>query len=72
MNLKIEPMQRNDWQEVHTIYAEGIATQIASFVEEAPAWEAWDAAYLSLGRFVARKRNNKVIGWAALSPISNH
>lgn len=72
MIYQIEPMKRDDWKEVHTIYAEGIATKIASFIEKAPAWEEWDAAYLSIGRFVARGPNDEVIGWAALSPVSSH
>ena len=71
MNIQIEPMQLDDWPEIHAIHAEGIATGLASFAEKAPAWEAWDAAYLPIGRFVARKADS-VIGWAALSAVSSH
>jgi L-amino acid N-acyltransferase YncA len=34
-----------DWEEVAAIYAEGIATGVASFEPGPPAWEAWDAAH---------------------------
>jgi phosphinothricin acetyltransferase len=36
---------------------------------EAPSWETWDAAHLSFARLVARDGED-VIGWAALSPVS--
>jgi L-amino acid N-acyltransferase YncA len=71
MDYQIEAMGQEDWQAVHAIHAEGIATGIASFAGEAPAWEAWDADYLSIARFVARGAND-VLGWAALSPVSSH
>ena len=71
MNYQIEQMQRNDWKEVHSIHAEGIATGIASFAEKAPVWKVWDADYLSIARFVARGAVG-VLGWAALSPVSSH
>ncbi len=71
MNYQIESMQPDDWKAVHTIHAAGIETGIASFAVEAPAREAWDAAYLSIARFVARSVDG-VLGWAALSPVSSN
>ena len=71
MSYQIELMQQKDWQSVCAIHAEGIATGIASFAENAPKWEAWDADYLSIARFVARGADG-VLGWAALSPVSSH
>ncbi|HTG17690.1 MAG TPA: GNAT family N-acetyltransferase, partial [Blastocatellia bacterium] len=50
------------------IYEEGIATGLGTFETAAPSWEQWDAARLPHSRFVAREQG--VIGWAALSPVS--
>ncbi|HEV8248702.1 MAG TPA: GNAT family N-acetyltransferase [Gaiellaceae bacterium] len=50
------------------IFEEGIATRAATFETEAPCWEDWDGAHLSL-RLVAEE-DGEVVGWAALSPYS--
>ena len=34
-----------------------------------PSWEAWDAAHLSEHRLVA-ERDERVVGWMALAPVS--
>lgn len=65
----IAEMQDQDWGAVESIYREGIATGHATFETDVPAWEEWDAAHLRDCRFVARK-DGRVIGWAALSPVS--
>lgn len=67
-DVNIEPMQRADWARVREIYAEGMATGHATFETEPPSWEQWDAAHLAFARLVAR--DNQVVGWAALSPVS--
>lgn len=58
-----------DWEHVHAIYLEGIATGQATFEVDAPSWEQWDASHLPVCRLVARMQG-RVIGWAALSPVS--
>jgi phosphinothricin acetyltransferase len=63
-------MQRGDWEQVRTIYLAGIATRNATFETEAPDWRRWDAAHLSFGRLVARD-DSTLLGWGALSPVSN-
>ena len=65
----IGPMKSQDWPAVRAIYLEGIATGQATFETEAPSWEVWDAAHLSFARLVARGSSD-LIGWAALSPVS--
>jgi len=65
----IESMTADDWLAVRAVYLEGIATGDATFETEAPSWETWDAAHLSFARLVACARED-VIGWAALSPVS--
>jgi phosphinothricin acetyltransferase len=69
MDLVIDSMTAADWEAVRAIYCEGIATGQATFEVDAPAWEQWDAAHLPVGRLVARQQG-RVIGWAALSPVS--
>ena len=68
-NLIIDEMTEGDWPRVRSIYLEGIATGEATFETEAPAWEAWDAAHRRDCRLVARA-GGRVVGWAALSPVS--
>ncbi len=70
LQFVIEPMQRGDWDEVRTIYLAGIATRNATFETDAPDWQRWDAAHLSVGRLVARA-GSTLLGWGALSPVSN-
>ena len=69
MDLTIDAMRADDWDAVRRIYGEGLATGNASFETEAPAWEAWDAKYHAHSRLVARL-GGRVVGWAALAPVS--
>ena len=70
MEFVIDTMRDGDWEQVCSIYLEGIATGDATFETDAPPWEKWDAAHLSSCRLVARS-GASVIGWAALSPVSS-
>ena len=67
--LLIEAMQPDDWPAVLSIYLEGIGSGHATFETEAPSWQDWDAAHYQFGRIVAREAD-RVVGWAALSPVS--
>ena len=69
MSVTIEYMQFSHWPWVKRIYQEGIDTGNATFETECPEWEAWDKNHLKSCRIVALE-NNKIIGWAALSPVS--
>ena len=69
-NVVIEPLREEDWPEVARIYAEGIATGDATFETEVPSFERWDSAHLAEHRFVAL-RDGAVVGWAAVSPVSD-
>lgn len=57
-----------DWPEVRAIYEDGIATGVATFETAAPSWELWNASRLPHSRLVAR--GGVVLGWAALSAVS--
>ena len=69
MNGAIDQMKPGDWEQVRSIYLEGIAGGNSTFETEAPSWEKWDEAHLQIARIVVRD-GEKVLGWAALSPIS--
>jgi phosphinothricin acetyltransferase len=62
-------MLPTDWEHVRRIYLEGLATGQASFEVDAPAWIGWDRSHHQHSRLVAC-REDQVVGWAALSPVS--
>ncbi|WP_090398063.1 GNAT family N-acetyltransferase [Natribacillus halophilus] len=66
----IDNMRPEDWEKVRAVYREGIATGNATFQKEAPSWEEWNNNHLSKCRMVARFED-KILGWAALSPVSS-
>jgi len=66
----IQPMTAAHWPAVRAIYEQGIATGHATFETAAPTWEAWDAGHLAGHRLVAAA-GGRVVGWAALSPVSD-
>lgn len=62
-------MKAGDWEQVRSIYLEGIAAGNSTFETDAPSWEAWDTGHHEFARLVTRD-GDKVLGWAALSPVS--
>jgi phosphinothricin acetyltransferase len=68
--LLIRALTEADWPAVAAIYAEGIATQNATFDTSVPSWEAWDEAHLVEHRFVAEE-DGRVVGWVALGSVSD-
>jgi len=84
MDYPILPMPPDLWPAVREIYREGIATGNATFETELPDWEKWDNSHLKSCRLVALEslgEDNptfplspdrlRVLGWAALSPVSS-
>jgi phosphinothricin acetyltransferase len=67
--ITVEALTAGAWPAVRAIYEEGIAGGNATFETEAPSWDAWDASHLPAHRVVAR-RDGDVVGWGALSPVS--
>jgi phosphinothricin acetyltransferase len=68
--VSIDTLQPADWPAVAAIFAEGIATGMATFETAVPSWEDWDAAHLPTPRLVARDADSRVLAWAALVPTS--
>ena len=67
--IAIAALTPADWDDVRRIYVEGIATGNATLETEAPSWEKWDRGHRGDARFVAREEH-RVVGWAALSRVS--
>ena len=67
--MNIDPMTSADWDQVRSIYLEGIREGNSTFETEAPSWEQWDEGHLQFARLVVRD-GDKILGWAALSPVS--
>ncbi len=69
--ISILPTQPEHWEQVRRIHAEGIATGEATFETEPESdWGSWSAAHLEYGRLVAAA-GDRVLGWAALTPVSD-
>jgi L-amino acid N-acyltransferase YncA len=62
-------MRASDWEQVSSIYLEGIRSGHSTFETNVPTWEQWDAGHLQIARLVMRD-GDVISGWAALSPTS--
>jgi L-amino acid N-acyltransferase YncA len=70
LDFDIRAMRSDDWPAIRDIYSEGIATGNATFETEMPEWAKWDQGHLQDCRLVARD-SQRILGWAALSPVSS-
>ncbi|MDI9900672.1 metalloregulator ArsR/SmtB family transcription factor [Rhodococcus sp. IEGM 1409] len=68
-DVTVRAMADDDWDAVLRIYGEGIDTRNATFATEVPAREHLQERWLSQHRWVATIEG-VVVGWAALSPVS--
>ena len=68
--MKFRELTAQDWQQVKAIYEEGIATGNATFQTTAPSWQDWDSAHVKNSRIVAEDEEKRILGWAALTPVS--
>jgi L-amino acid N-acyltransferase YncA/DNA-binding transcriptional ArsR family regulator len=70
--VTIRPMVNDDAAQVLAIYQAGLDSGEASFETSAPSWADFDAARLPGHRLVAADHTSgKVLGWAAVSPVSD-
>ena len=69
--ISLEPMTPADWPAVRRIYAQGIATGLATLERQAPDWDHFDRSHRAEGRIVARSGDGAVVGWVALSSYSS-
>ena len=68
--MDFRELSNEHWLQVREIYEQGIATGNATFQTSAPTWEEWDSSHVKNSRIVAADDDNKVLGWAALTPVS--
>lgn len=62
-------MSEAHWPAVAQIYKQGVNTGFATFEKEIPTYEQWNKNHITNCRLVAIG-NDKILGWAALSPVS--
>jgi L-amino acid N-acyltransferase YncA len=67
----IAPMGPEHAEQVLAIYQLGIDEGNATFETTAPTWEAFDTAKLPRHRLVALDEGGRVLGWAAVVPVSD-
>lgn len=67
--MQIIPLTVEHWPQVKAIYESGIATGNATFQTAAPGWEEWNKTHTANCRLVAVEEH-RVLGWAALTPVS--
>lgn len=70
MVFRLRTFEASDWASVSKIYAEGLATKIATFETEVPSYDVWDDKYIKVCRIVAMDADT-VIGFAVLSKVSS-
>lgn len=71
MNYTIDAMRLDmDGPEVLRIYKEGIDSFLATFETELPDFETWVSGKRTDCRLVARESDDRLLGWAVLSPTS--
>ena len=67
--LKFEKLVKEHWPQVKSIYEKGIETGNATFQTAVPTWEEWNNSHVENCRIVVVE-DDKVSGWAALTPVS--
>lgn len=68
--MEIIPTDKNHFPDIAEIYRQGLETGNATFETNVPTWEDWDKGKLKHSRLVAII-DNTVVGWAALSAVSD-
>lgn len=65
----IRKMIPEDWKRVFEIYKQGVDSGKTTFSTKYPTWETWDEVHHKTCRFVALI-NNEIVGFVAISPVS--
>lgn len=67
--ITVRTLRPEHWPAVAAIWAEGIATGVATFETAVPRWSEFDRTRHARLRFVG-VADDTVLGWAALAPVS--
>lgn len=65
----IRKIESKDAEAILAIYQLGLDTRNATFETRVPDWEFWDSKFYLHSRF-AYLQDDRVLGWAAISPYS--
>ncbi|MFI0978228.1 GNAT family N-acetyltransferase [Streptomyces sp. NPDC021093] len=71
MTVRVAPLTDAHADEVLAIYQAGIDEGNATFETTAPTWAEFDAAKLDAHRFAALDTDGKVLGWVAVTAVSD-
>ncbi|GMA32085.1 GNAT family N-acetyltransferase [Litorihabitans aurantiacus] len=69
--VRLAPLDASHWEQVHAIYAAGIAGGHATFSDTPPTWTTFDHDKLPILRTVALDDDGSVVGWLACRPHSD-
>lgn len=69
-NIQLDTIRVENYKDVQTIYQQGIDTRNATFETSVPDWQKWNDSHLSTCRLTAYI-NHQMVGWAALSKVSD-
>ncbi|MFC8372140.1 GNAT family N-acetyltransferase [Streptomyces sp. NPDC057239] len=69
--VRIAPLRPEHAEQVLAIYRLGIDEGDATFETTAPTWEVFDTTKLDEHRLVALDEGGRVLGWAAVVPVSD-
>ncbi len=70
MDLELKHISQDNWSAIARIYEHGMKTDTATFEIVVPSWEHWHQSHLAPCR-IAAWHMSKIVGWAALSRVSN-
>ena len=68
--MQIKELEKDNYDSVNFIYKQGIETNLATFQMDCPTFEEWDKAHFNFCRF-GMFDEDRLIGWIALTPVSN-
>jgi len=68
--LYITNFHKKDWEEIRTIYKEGIETGYSTLETKIPTWEDWEKNLIKECRLIAGNKD-EILGWAAITRFSN-
>jgi phosphinothricin acetyltransferase len=68
--LRFRELNKTDWEPVSKIYQEGLDTGDATFELSISDWDEWNSGHIKECRIIA-EIDAKIVGWAALTPISS-
>jgi L-amino acid N-acyltransferase YncA len=70
LTVTVRALEPKDGMKVLAIYAEALKGPDATFETNVPTWTEWNRAHLPAHRLVAVEEPKKLLGWTALSKVS--